>query len=555
MSGSGPQPTAAATTESADFRSPHWLEYLEPLAPRMSSTGLARLASAIVAMSMLAIALTVGIALRTVALERVPAGFNQDEACNGYDAYSLLHTGADQHGNFLPVAIQAFNDYRMPLFDYSLIVPVGLFGLRPVSVRLGAALWGIADLLGVAAIACMLVGLRGAALAVALLALSPWHLPISRFGHEAITAAATTSLAAAAFFAAIRLRRGRWLLLSGLMFGLSLYSYSITKAFVPPFLVWTAAFYWRELSRFRKHALAGLIIIVVCAMPQAVALWRHYPRMMARYHTVSILGLPWPMRLRLIGHGLLFNFSPRFLFLAGSSDLSLHPPGYGQLLVAQGAMLFLALCALFDARFRRVTIFLLGWLAIAALTAVLILPAGHPLHLLLMLTPLTLLCALGMVFLFDLAVASRLARLLVSAAILLVMVVQGAKFITFYFRDYPALAAYEFQYGLREAVLRAANLGDGPIVITDEANQPYIYVLFFTKYPPARFQNEPVEQARWLFAPVQSFDRYRFEDPQFAYFKLAHGIFVFTGWESAPAKPIYTVRSPLGRVAYQVVVK
>ena len=57
----------------------------------------------------------------------MPAGFNQDEACNGYDAYSLLRTGRDQHGNLLPVAIQAFNDYRMPLFDYSLIVPIGLF--------------------------------------------------------------------------------------------------------------------------------------------------------------------------------------------------------------------------------------------------------------------------------------------------------------------------------------------------------------------------------------------------------------------------------------------
>ena len=342
----GPQAALAATTENADFRSPHWLEYLEPLAPRMSSTGLARLASAIVAASMLAIALSFGIALRTVALERVPAGFNQDEACNGYDAYSLLHTGRDQHGNLLPVAIQAFNDYRMPLFDYSLVIPVGLFGLRPFSVRFGAALWGIADLLGVAAIACLLVGLRGAALAVALLALSPWHLPTSRFGHEAITAAATTSLAAAAFFAAIRLRRGRLLLVSGLMFGLALYSYSITKAFVLPFVVWTAAFYWRELSRFRKHALAGLMIIVACAMPQVVILWRHYAPMMARYQTVSVLALPWPMRLRLIGQGLLFDLSPRFLFLAGSSDVSLHPPGYGQLLVAQAAMLFLALSLL-----------------------------------------------------------------------------------------------------------------------------------------------------------------------------------------------------------------
>jgi hypothetical protein len=552
-----PSGTAAVSTgkDSADFHSPHWLEYLEPLAQRMSATGLARLFSAMVSASVLLLALCAAIALRTVALDRVPPGLNQDEACNGYDAYSLLRTGRDQHGNFLPVAIQAFNDYRMPLFDYSLTVPVALFGLHPTSVRLGAALWGIADIIGVAIVACMLIGLRGAALAVILLALSPWHLPASRFGHEAITAAATISLAAAAFFAAIRLRRGRWLLLSGLMFGLSLYSYAITKAFVPPFLIWLAIFYWNELARLRKPAIGALAIIVICAIPQTLELWRHYPEMMARYQTVAVMNFSWPVRLRLMGQSLLFDFSPRWLFFSGSSDIGLHPAGYGQLLIAQAAMLFLALCALAAPQLRRVTIFLLGWLAVAALTAVLILPAGHPLHTLLMLTPLTLLCALGMVFLFDLAGASRMARIAAASAILLVTFYQGAKFVGFYFRDYPALAAYQFQYGLGQAVIHAASSGRGPVVITDNTNQPYIYVLFFTKYPPARFQNEPVAELNGLFAPVLGFDRYHFLDPQYAWYRMPHGTFVFTGWEPTPRDPAWTIRSLNGQIAYQIVVK
>jgi hypothetical protein len=552
---SGPGAFVTESGDNADFDSPHWLEYLEPLAPRMSATGLARLVSAIVSASLLVMALTVGIVLRTAALQRVPAGFNQDEACNGYDAYSLLRTGRDQHGNLLPVAIQAFNDYRMPLFDYSLVIPVGIFGLRPLSVRLGAALWGIADLIGVAVVACMLIGLRGAALAVALLAISPWHLPISRFGHEAITAAATISLATAAFFLALRMRRGRWLLVSGLMFGFSLYSYSITKAFLLPFAIWLVAFYWRDLRRFRKYVLAAAIIVVICAIPQAWALSRHYAQMMARYHSVSVLGLAWAMRLRVIGQGLFFNLGPNFLFRYGSDDVSLHPPGYGQLLVAQAAMLFLALCSLLDPGFRRAAVFLLGWFAIAAITAVLILPFGHPLHTLMMLTPLTLLCALGMVFLFDLATASRTARLAVAAVILLAAAVQGTRFLTFYFRDYPALAAYQFQYGLGDAVVHANDAGSGPVVITQYSNQPYIYVLFFTRYPPERFQKDQVVQAPGLFGPVSSFDRYRFEDAELAYRKLPAGVFVLSGYEAVPRPPVFSIRAPNGHVAFRVVVK
>jgi hypothetical protein len=172
-----------------------------------------------------------------------------------------------------------------------------------------------------------------------------------------------------------------------------------------------------------------------------------------------------------------------------------------------------------------------------------------------MLTPLTLLCALGMVFLFDLAAASRLARLAVASAVVAATVFQGAKFVSFYFRAYPPLTAYEFQYGLGKAVAYAAKLGPGPVVVTDQTNQGYIYVLFFTRYPPERFQQEPKMQPRGLFAPVLRFDRYYFADPQLGYLDLPHGSFVFAGWEATPVKPIYTIRSPTGKVAYQVVVK
>ena len=536
-------------------QSPHRLEYLEPLARRMSGTGLARLASVMVSASFLALALVIGIVLRTAALSRVPAGFNQDEACNGYDAYSLMQTGRDQHGNRLPITIQAFNDYRMPLFDYSLMVPVALFGLRPAAIRLGAALWGISDLLGIAVLAALLIGLRGAALAVALMALSPWHLPLSRFGHEAITASPTTTLAIGCFFAGIRLGSGRWMLVSGLIFGLSLYSYAITKAFVPPIILWLAIVYWRDVMRLKGHALCALAVVLACAVPQSWMLWKHHAQMMARFRSLSVFNTPWPGSLWLMLKGWLANFNPHFLFVAGSPDILLHPPGYGQLLAAQAAMLFLALCALREASYRRLVIFLLGWLAIAALPAAIILPPGHPLHSLLMVAPWTMLSATGMVFLFDLTEASRLARLVVASAILIMMLAQGAGFVSSYFRKYPALAAAQFQYGLGEAVRRAAGFGDGPVVVSSRSNQPYIYVLFFTKYPPERFQHGDLMQAPILFAPVAQFDRYRFEDPALAYLTLRHGVFVFAGWEFTPANPLFTIREPDGTPAWQIVIK
>ena len=40
--------------------------------------------------------------LRQVDLTGVPNGFHADEASIGYDAYSMLETGRDQYGEFLP---------------------------------------------------------------------------------------------------------------------------------------------------------------------------------------------------------------------------------------------------------------------------------------------------------------------------------------------------------------------------------------------------------------------------------------------------------------------
>lgn len=535
----------------------HRLEELEPLAPRMSPTGLARLAGVAVTVSLLALVLAGGIALRTIALGNVPAGFNQDEACNGYDAWCLLHTGRDQHGNRFPVLIQAFNDYRMPLFDYSLIVPLAVFGLHPATVRLGAALWGIADLIAMAVLATELVGLRGAVIAVFLMAVSPWHLPLSRFGVEAITASATVTIATACALTALRRRHGRWLLGAGLFFGAALYSYAIAKAFVPLMIVWLAIIYWRELRPVRRHAVAGLISVVVCAIPQALLLLGHSGATMARFEQISAVhGLSWSAAVRQVGWGWLSNFAPGYLFLRGSADLQLHPPGFGQLLTIQSAMVFLALCALASASYRRLAVFLLGWLALAAIPAALIRPPHHPLHGVLMIAPWTLLSALGMVFLFDFAQLASTIRIAMATVILLVALAEGISFSTFYFTRYPAIAAASFQDGLAAAIKFIASERHGyPVVLSGRINQPYIYVLFFDRYPPRRFQGERKWQGHGLFSPVMHFDRYIVGNPAWEYRLMPHGIFLFTAGEPLPAPPSFIAHRRGGAPAYAVIVK
>src|SRR5579863_5676964 len=177
--------------------------------------------------TVIALALIVGVGVRVVRLDRMPPALNQDEACDGYDAYSILMTGRDHHGNFMPIVMQGFNDYRMPLLQYSLVPLVGAFGLKTEIVRLGAAIWGILDLAAVVSLAGLMLGWPGAAAAAVLGALSPWHLAFSRFGQEAITGSATITLAITCFFTWLSRHKTLYLGLTGVFLGVSLYSYSV----------------------------------------------------------------------------------------------------------------------------------------------------------------------------------------------------------------------------------------------------------------------------------------------------------------------------------------
>ncbi|HLI78371.1 MAG TPA: hypothetical protein VKV03_00235 [Candidatus Binataceae bacterium] len=590
-----------------------------------------------VSISVIVIALVAGSALRLTQLGAVPPGFHPDEAVEGYDAYSILKTGRDHRGNFLPLAMQSFNDYRMPLFQYSLVPLVATFGLKPAVIRLGAALWGIADLLAVTAIALLMLGLPGAAAASLLYALSPWHLPLSRIGSEMISASSTVSLAMLGFLLWLKYRDDRWLFASAIFFGLSLYTYSITKASTPLMMALLAILCRREIRTLsRRTMLVAAIIFMIFAAPQIVMAMSATSDIGGRFAHLSIWSYGCPScgpplsiaeKLENIGASFAGYLTPSFLFIDGDRGdhwTLIHPPGFGQLFPEQAALIVLALASAAlprtqsseskeVARDRRrkkragskpqvqpieprgrqdFAIVLIGWLVIAALPAAAIVPLGayqpeakatvptaeilleHPLtnapmtpellmahpdsrHAVLQMAPWTLLSALGFVMLLELGWASGIVRYAVAGLLLAAIAFHGAIFVRSYFRDYPMIAAPYFQYGLADVIHEvAADPNDEqPVVITYRINQPYIYVLFYEHYPPAKFQGLRLWQFSGVSAPVIRFDRYLFVSPEYAYSRLAHGTFVYSAGEQLPQNGGREIRYPDGGLAYTVIRK
>src|SRR3990167_6493140 len=81
--------------------------------------------------------------LRLWKLGSIPPHLAPDEASLGYNAYSILKTGRDEYGKFLPFVFKSFGDYKPGLYIYTTVLSVAILGLTEFAVRFPSALAGI----------------------------------------------------------------------------------------------------------------------------------------------------------------------------------------------------------------------------------------------------------------------------------------------------------------------------------------------------------------------------------------------------------------------------
>jgi 4-amino-4-deoxy-L-arabinose transferase-like glycosyltransferase len=81
-----------------------------------------------------------GAGLRLYKLGDYPGGFGQDEAVGAYDAWSLLTTGREHHGDFWPLSSRQFGDYPPSTPTFLTIPFIALLGPTELATRLPCAL-------------------------------------------------------------------------------------------------------------------------------------------------------------------------------------------------------------------------------------------------------------------------------------------------------------------------------------------------------------------------------------------------------------------------------
>jgi hypothetical protein len=198
------------------------------------------------------------------------------------------------------------------------------------------------------------------------------------------------------------------------------------------------------------------------------------------------------------------HFSPNFLFLKGDSNPRSQIPGHGQLYLFEIPLLLIGLIAMI--RSKKILYFLpLATLLIAPIPAALTRESPHALRALLAAPSFAMISALGTGFLREnIKKFSMAILLIVIAAYYLSFESYMIDFIT----KYSAETASDWQYQYKEIFANQKSS-----VVTDKYAQPYIFALYYLKYPPEKFREEvvlnPVDE--WGFSKVASFNGFQFK--------------------------------------------
>lgn len=208
-----------------------------------------------------------GIFARSILFGQIPAGVHQDEVYSGYEAFALLNEGVDSHGYVNPVYFISWSHGMNALYAYLTIPFIKLLGFTVVAIRLPQVILGCISLGLFYGLLKRFKGRETAIAGMFLLAISPWHIMLSRWGLEA-NIAPFFLLLGMYFLVRAFMEQEKYYIPAFIAFGLSLYCYAIMWLFVPLLLLLLLIYgiYYKKI-RISKYLIIGILLLGVLALP------------------------------------------------------------------------------------------------------------------------------------------------------------------------------------------------------------------------------------------------------------------------------------------------
>ncbi len=532
----------------------------------------------------LGVILVVAIIFRFWQLGAVPASPDWDEAALGYNAYSILHTGRDEYGAFLPVVMRSFDDYKPALYSYISIPSVALFGLNVWAVRLPSAVFGVLTVLAVYFIAKELFKKESVSLLSSfLLAISPWHIQFSRLAFESNVGLAFNVFGALFFLKG--LKRPWVLFLSIASFVASAYVYQSEKVFSPLILLALAIIFKKELFKLpKKYIYSAVLLGFILSLPmlwyivsnknaleraQGVSVFadqsslkQDAARLLTDRQNHDYLGLVLDNRRFVFAKEVVANYISHFdfnwLFITG--DLSRHhAPNMGLVYIWELPFILAGIYFLLFGEYDKKTKWtIFSWYLLAPVAASVTTGVPHAVRALNLLPTYQIFSAIGIISLFTLIKNKKFLFKTGLVIIILCAVLNISYYADQYFVQTNYYTAIDWQYGYQEAVptVKAILPKYKKVIVSNQPymDQSYMFFLFYLQYPPREYQIDSA-MASGGFRENHQFGKFEFRTINWNTEKKSSDILYVGRASDFPpnAKVIKTVTFPNGKPAMLLV--
>lgn len=486
------------------------------------------------------IILGLAIFFRFFYLTKSPPSLNWDEVSIGYNAYSVLKTGKDEWGKFLPLAFSAFGETKLPGMIYASIPGITLFGLTDFGVRVTPAVIGVLAVLVLYLLTKEILGIKFAYAASFLLAISPWHVHLSRASFEAGLALLFVMLTIYAFYRG--LKKSNWFYLSAVFAALAMYSYNSARILLPLLIPLLLVLNWHAFKKNLKIVLSAGLLGALLMLPAVKDL--SSSNALLRFNTLNYAAnksfidgigesrrytpLPDPLP-RLIHNkythyvhrfftNYLKSFGSEFLFFAGDRYTQRSSQEMGLLYFFELPLLIFGLVKIWGNKwFARI---LVPWILLAPIPSAITIDAPSALRGLSALPPLLIVESVGLVKFLPIILKKKLFTIISTA-----FVVWNIGYFCYReFGAYPIKYSSAWGYGYKDAVIEMMKYYDevDQIYITTKQGEPYIYTLFYGGFDPSKFQHDSnlkksVDSVGWTH--VDAFDKIKFVDFHSEFYK------------------------------------
>lgn len=510
--------------------------------------------------------LTIGFLLRFYKLGAIPSGFYQDESAIGYNAYSIIKTGRDEHGQFSPLYFKSFGDYKLPVYIYSTVLSIQMFGLNEFGVRFPSAFFGF---LTVAIFYFFVKELTKnkhlAIVSTGLLAVSPWHIHYSRATFEVSISLFLFVLGGLLLYKSFYNKIPFAFIGGTICFIIGFYSYNLTRLLAPAlYLLFLIANRSHLKMISRKEQLFASVTAVVLIVPFIATFFQgggvasakgtlifsskavqapliEFRSYLADYPLLAkVFFSTLPLTVWQYLQNIVSSFNTAFFFISGSTHGNHGIGNVGEFYLFQFPLTVIGIIIAFF-RKQQWGKFLMFWALINILIVALTREVPHATRNFFLIVPLEILSGLGALTCIDWIKKIKKLKYKIEISVLC-----GALIIynfVFYFASYyvrfPIFYSKQWRAQDKDVALYVKEVQDKYKKILFDSESGYIYtsLLFYLKYPPKEFQ----KSALWYaddsegFSMLKSFGKFEFRQINWGN-DLQKDVLIITTQEKKPAR-------------------